>query len=530
MWEGRVSKIAIIIAAIAAMFVMACEEGGADVTRWTVDAAVPEEATDFVLKEAEFDDLDREAIVVAVESAESAPSFTDEMVEMVPVEAELKIAVADGDLADVSSSMSVAADRVIVRTAQTSLLVSDIPDAMSSIERLAESLGGWVISANRDSANFGFVSFRVPAELLDSALDAVRDMAETVETESIDSRDVTDEFVDLTARLRNQLAAEEALLDLLDRAETVEDALEIRRELVAVREEIERLEGRITLIEQTAAYSLINVSLRRAPSEMTVDAGEDISGAVGLPVRFRATFSPPEGIENFEVKWDFGDGSEPVYTTRTAPTQDPDVRLTATVTHVYGSDDDSPFIAEVTIVGSGEGGLVEGSDVALVSIFLLPRIEVYAGDFVVVEAGDEVVLSGSFTRPSELTDVEFTWDFGDGSDPVTGGLQRGVTTATARHSYRDHRLDPYRATLTVSAVSEAGPVEATSTVPVLVREAPGWTIGGWSAADTWRTIIRTLSGVGQVLVTIVFWLAVLSPVWIAGVVIVVWRRRRALKK
>ena len=58
-------------------------------------------------------------------------------------------------------------------------------------------------------------------------------------------------------------------------------------------------------------------------------------------------------------------------------------------------------------------------------------------------------------------------------------------------------------------------------------EAPGWTVGGWSAADTWRTIIRVLSGVGQVLVTILFWLGILSPVWLAAAGVAVWRRRRA---
>ena len=212
---------------------------------------------------------------------------------------------------------------------------------------------------------------------------------------------------------------------------------------------------------------------------------------------------------------------------RTAPTQDAAVRVTATVTHRYEDDQDSPYIAEVRIEGSGDGGLAEGSDVLIVSVSRLPRIEVFAGETRIVDAGETVRFSGSFTRPTEVGDVTFTWDFGDGSDPVTGSLESGVTAALAEHSYRDHRPDPYRATLTVRGESEAGAVESSGVVLVKVDEAPGWTLGGWSAGDTWRSIIRALSGVGQVLATIVFWLGILSPVWLAAIATYVWRRRRS---
>ena len=435
-------------------------------------------------------------------------------------------AAADEASADPAASPELG-DRVIVRRVDASLVVDDISDTIESLGRLASSLGGWVIDSSRDSGNFGFVSFRVPADSLDEAMASVRDLAVTVEAENGSSRDVTDQYVDLTARLNNQVATEQALLDLLGRAETVKEALDVQRELSVAREQIERLQGQITLIEQTSAFSLVSVSLRRAPTQMVVDAGEDVAGAVGQPVRFRASFRPPEGIDDFRVVWDFGDGSEPVRIHRTAPTQDAAERVTATVTHHYADDQDSPYIAEVMIEGSGDGGLVEGSDVLIVSIFRLPRIEVFAGEPQVVEAGDTVRFSGSFTRPAEVRDVTFTWDFGDGSDPVRGSLESGVTAALADHSYRDHRPAPYRATLTVRGESEAGAVESSGVVLIKVDEALGWTLGGWSAGDTWRSIIRALSGVGQVLVTILFWLGILSPVWLAAVAVHVWRRRRA---
>ncbi len=459
-----------------------------------------------------------------------------EVLDVVEVEAELaeseamsKVAASPDEAGAGPAVAPDSVDRVIVRRVDASLVVEDISGAIESLGGLASSLGGWVIDSSRDSGNFGFVSFRVPADRLDEAMASVRDLAVSVEAENGSSRDVTDQYVDLKARLNNQLATERALLDLLGRAETVEEALNVQRELSVAREQVERLQGQITLIEQTSAYSLVSVTLRRAPMQMSVDAGDDIAGAVGQPVRFRASFRPPEGVDDFRVVWDFGDGSDPVRIHRTAPTQDAAVRVTATVTHRYGDDQDSPYIAEVTIEGSGDEVLVEGGDVLTVSIFRLPRIEVFAGEPQVVEAGDTVKFSGSFTRPTEVKDVTFAWEFGDGSEPVRGTLESGVTAALAEHSYRDHRPAPYRATLTVRGDSEAGAVESSGVVLIKVDEAPGWTLGGWSAGDTWRSIIRALSGVGQVLLTILFWLVILSPVWLAAIAVYVWRRRRASK-
>jgi PKD repeat protein len=177
-------------------------------------------------------------------------------------------------------------------------------------------------------------------------------------------------------------------------------------------------------------------------------------------------------------------------------------------------------------INDGRGDLVEGSDTLIVTISRLPQIEVFAGQSQTVESGETVKFSGSFTRPSELTTVSFTWDFGDGSEMVEGTLEAGVTAALAEHTYSDHRPAPYRATLTVRGDSEAGEVESQSIVLIKVDEAPGYTLGGWSAGDSWKTIIRTLSGVGQVLVTILFWVGVLSPLWLVVIGAYIWRRRR----
>ena len=158
----------------------------------------------------------------------------------------------------------------------------------------------------------------------------------------------------------------------------------------------------------------------------------------------------------------------------------------------------------------------------------LPTIEVFAGDTETVEEGGELELAGSFTRPEGVRDLSFRWEFGDGSTPATGALDDGVTKAVASHEYADHRPFPYKATLTITAQSDAGEVEASGSISVLVSESTGWVIAGWSAGDTWKSAVRTLSGLGQGIGTFLIWLAIFSPVWIVGggAAVLVFRRLR----
>ena len=197
----------------------------------------------------------------------------------------------------------------------------------------------------------GSVSIRVPADMLDQAVLEIRALSLRVQYESSDSRDVTDEYVDLSSRLKNTMATEEALLKLLERAEKVDDALAVQSNLSRVQEDVERLQGRIKYLEQTSAYSLLNVSLSEEPREMVPDAGPDVRAGVGEPVRFRATFTPPDGIESFDYTWDFGDGTQVVSGNRTAPTGDGTRRVTATVHHRYEDERDSPYIVQFNITG-----------------------------------------------------------------------------------------------------------------------------------------------------------------------------------
>jgi hypothetical protein len=158
---------------------------------------------------------------------------------------------------------------MIVRTVTIGLVVDNIAGTVGDIAMLAEEMGGFVVSSQvqgDDELAQGFVSIRVPAERTDEALNRLRDMAVRVADESTRSQDVTEEFVDLQARLGNLERTEEQYLRLMDRANSVEDLLRVQRELTSTQGQIEQLKGRIQYLERTSATSLINVNVRPAAS------------------------------------------------------------------------------------------------------------------------------------------------------------------------------------------------------------------------------------------------------------------------
>lgn len=156
-------------------------------------------------------------------------------------------------------------DRKIVKTGYLTLEVDNTVEAMNGVAAVAKELGGYVVSSNKhedDSTTYGRVSIRVPAERFDEAFDRLRKLAIAVPYENTDSRDVTEEYTDLEAQLRNLEATEAQYLALLEKAETVEDILAVQRELSYVRGEIERIKGRMQYLERTSDMSLIEVNLQ----------------------------------------------------------------------------------------------------------------------------------------------------------------------------------------------------------------------------------------------------------------------------
>lgn len=156
-------------------------------------------------------------------------------------------------------------ERLIIRTGNIDIVVKDAEASLGDIGRLAERLGGWVVTSEvrqtSQDAKAGSITIRIPADQYDEVINQVKEMALEVTWESTNSQDVTDEFVDLSSRLGNLEATADRVRAFLDSAEDVEEALAVNQELSRLEGEIEVIKGRMQYLSQSAAFSTLTVSL-----------------------------------------------------------------------------------------------------------------------------------------------------------------------------------------------------------------------------------------------------------------------------
>lgn len=161
-----------------------------------------------------------------------------------------------------------ASERLVIKNASVTLEVVNVAEAEASIRQKAEQLGGFVVSVQTYGSGDlmqSTVVVRVPAARFEEALSGVEGLAKKVLSRSVSGDDVTEEYVDLESRLRNLEATRDRMLDLLARAEKVEDALRVNEALTDVQGQIEQIKGRMQYLKQSAAMSTITAELRPVP-------------------------------------------------------------------------------------------------------------------------------------------------------------------------------------------------------------------------------------------------------------------------
>lgn len=170
----------------------------------------------------------------------------------------------------VDTQSSLPQERLIIRTADLSIVVMDTDEAIAAIARMAEENEGWVVSSNvyqySETAKTGDITIRVPSAGFVSATEAIKGLATEVRQESVSGQDVTEEFVDLTARLGNLEATAVRVRGFLEDADTVEEALAVNQELSRLEAEIEVIKGRMKFLNESASFSTISVHL--TPDEL----------------------------------------------------------------------------------------------------------------------------------------------------------------------------------------------------------------------------------------------------------------------
>jgi len=160
-----------------------------------------------------------------------------------------------------------AVERIVIQNADLSIVVIDPETKMDEIAKMAESMGGFVVSKNvfqRTTSNNikvpeGDITVRVPAQNLEQALEQIKADAVEVQSENRSGQDVTREYVDLQSRLKTHEQAAEQLSKILEEKTESAEVIDVFNQLVYHREQIEMLKGQINYYEEAAALSAVSV-------------------------------------------------------------------------------------------------------------------------------------------------------------------------------------------------------------------------------------------------------------------------------
>jgi hypothetical protein len=160
--------------------------------------------------------------------------------------------------------------RRIISNASVSIEVETVEAAIDQVRSIAEGLGGLVehlSSFGSDGNQQANMTLRVPQDQFFTAVDRIEELGK-VRARNLGSEDVSEQFIDLEARLKSSLREEESLLSLLERANQISETLSIERELSRVRADIERVQGQLNFLERRVDLATISVSLFRPSSRL----------------------------------------------------------------------------------------------------------------------------------------------------------------------------------------------------------------------------------------------------------------------
>lgn len=160
-------------------------------------------------------------------------------------------------------------DEKIIKTGSLDLVVDHADESLAAVETVATEKGGYIqtstLQEHEDGTKSGWVTVRVPAEKFDESMEALKSLAVVVERETSSAEDVTEQYIDLAARLKNAKAQETRYVEILDVAKTVDEIIQIETALGNIRGYIESLQGQLQYLNSLTGFSTITISLSEEP-------------------------------------------------------------------------------------------------------------------------------------------------------------------------------------------------------------------------------------------------------------------------
>ncbi|MFD0993045.1 DUF4349 domain-containing protein [Tenacibaculum geojense] len=185
-------------------------------------------------------------------------------------------------------------ERKLIKTGNISFETSDISNTRNRIEEALKKVKGYISEDNqyKNGNNVNYtITVRVPADSFDTFLNDISKDVDKFDHKNISVNDVTEQFLDVEARLKVKTALELRYNNLLSKANSVKDILEIERELAKVRSEIESIQGRLNYLQNQVGYSTLQISYYK------ITYGSSSSSSFGT----RLINAFINGVDN--VKW-----------------------------------------------------------------------------------------------------------------------------------------------------------------------------------------------------------------------------------
>jgi hypothetical protein len=153
--------------------------------------------------------------------------------------------------------------RKLIKTGDMSFETSDLDSSREKIDVSVKKHQAFISSESENTSGRRIsrnLTIRVPAENFDQLVNEISQGIKAFDHKNISSNDVTEEFLDVEARLKNRKALEERYLELLSKASTTADILQIENQINQLRGEIESIEGRMKYLSNQVDYSTLNLS------------------------------------------------------------------------------------------------------------------------------------------------------------------------------------------------------------------------------------------------------------------------------
>ncbi|MCY3957290.1 MAG: DUF4349 domain-containing protein [Chloroflexi bacterium] len=434
--------------------------------------------------------------------------------------------------------------RKVIRTGSIGIVVADVPTSVKAIRGIVASIAGAFVSHTEIGGNEPYrissITLRVPAERFDETVERIRAHGREVVAEDVTGRDVTAAFTDIESRMRNAQATEKQLLEIMATARTVQDTLEVQREVARVREQIETFQGQLNVLADQAALSTITVRLHPVP-DLRVERGTPDRYAMHESVEFPITVIndgtvelrevvvrdqlDPDLVFQFATKpGEYEESTHSVVWTidRMAPGQSLELRTTArlegdgrtmelrakasTASHVRGADLDHdevtlPFFVDLSLDKEREVEVQVGRELSY-TVGYANRGNADARDVRLVEglpAGIEFIRATKGGR-YDADQHAIVWEFPELAPGASGSVSylARLESAAARQWFttsieateRDRAAVDNRSVTFLTAIPEPEDVVVEEEEEVVEEDA-------WDPGETVENSVEVLTGIGQ---------------------------------